>query len=93
MLMLLCGACFGAVSHWFCKVWQVCNFTMSVLSSLASAPVWVVYVDGGVEGAAFAAQSAAAVFCNCFLVWLGALLVLPWGPEPAPAPMNCPLVA
>merc|ERR1712127_271143 len=28
---------------------------------------------GGVEGTAFAAQGAAVVFCNCCLVWLGAL--------------------
>ena len=94
MLMLLCGACFGAVSHWLCKVWQVCHFTMPVLSSFASVPVGVVYVDGGVvEGIAFAAQNAAVVFCNCCLVWLEALLVLPWGPKPAPTPMKCPLVA
>ena len=79
MLMLLCGACFGAVSHWFCKVWQVCNFTMSVLSSLASAPVWVVYVDGGVGRGSFRSSKCCCCFLQLFSCLAGCASCAPMG--------------
>ena len=67
MLMLLCGACFGAVSHWFCKVWQVCHFTMSVLSSFVSETSWGVCVEG-VDGGPFSQLKVLLLFFYAIVV-------------------------